>query len=72
LAKITGLSRTQVMRLIQPWNSRKKLMIERAARRQFARRYSAEDIVLLAAVDVRARGPVGAGGATDSASGNTR
>jgi len=51
LAKITGLSRAQVTRLIQRWNSRKKLTIERAARRQFARRYTAEDIVLLAAVD---------------------
>ncbi|MGA2772206.1 MAG: hypothetical protein ABSG26_15440 [Bryobacteraceae bacterium] len=40
LAKITGLSRAQVTRLIQRWNNRKRLTIERAARRQFARRYS--------------------------------
>jgi hypothetical protein len=37
LTKITGLSRAQVTRLIQRWNSRKKLTIERAARRHLAR-----------------------------------
>lgn len=52
LAKMTGLSRAQVTRLIQRWKSRKKLTSERAARRRrFARRYTVEDIVLLAAVD---------------------
>jgi hypothetical protein len=51
LVKLTGLSRAQMTRLIQRWNSRKRLTIERVARRRFARRYRAEDIVLLAAVD---------------------
>lgn len=51
LARITGLSRAQVTRLIQRWVSRKRLIRERAPRRRFARRYTAEDIVLLAAVD---------------------
>jgi hypothetical protein len=51
LAKITGLSRAQVTRLIQRWNSRKRLGIERRPRRRFARRYTVQDIALLAAVD---------------------
>jgi|SRR5579872_4765888 len=51
LAKITGLSRAQVTRLIGRWMSRRGLRIERAPRRRFARRYTAADIALLAAVD---------------------
>jgi hypothetical protein len=51
LAKITGLSRAQVTRLIQRWNSGKRLGIERRPRRRFARRYTVQGIALLAAVD---------------------
>jgi hypothetical protein len=51
LTKITGLRRAQMTRLIECWTRRKRRMIERAARRRFACRYTDEDIVLLAAVD---------------------
>ncbi len=51
LAKLTGLSRAQLTRLIQRWSKHQRLRLERAPRRRFARRYTAEDIVLLAAVD---------------------
>jgi hypothetical protein len=51
LAKITGLSRSQMTRLIQRWNSVKRLHVQRQPRRQFARSYTREDVVLLAAVD---------------------
>jgi len=51
LARITGLSRAQVTRLLGRWMSRKRLTIERAPRRRFARRYTVADIVLLAEVD---------------------
>jgi hypothetical protein len=51
LAKITGLSRAQMTRLIERWSRTKRLPIERRPRRQFARRYTREDLVLLAAVD---------------------
>jgi len=51
LAKITGLSRSQMTRLIQRWNSVKRLHVQRQPRRQFARSYTREDVALLAAVD---------------------
>jgi len=51
LARITGLSRAQVTGLIRRWMRRRGLRIERAPRRRFARRYTAADITLLAAVD---------------------
>jgi transposase InsO family protein len=51
LAKVTGLSRAQVTRLLQRWMTRKRLTVERAPRRKFARRYTAADVALLAAVD---------------------
>ena len=51
LAKITGLSRAQVTRLIGRWRRDKQLRAQRVPRRRFARRYTAEDIALLAGVD---------------------
>jgi hypothetical protein len=51
LAKITGLSRAQLTRLIGHWMSRRRLRMERAPRQRFARRYTAADIALRAAVD---------------------
>jgi transposase InsO family protein len=51
LVRITGLGRAQVTRLLGRWMSRKRLTIERAPRRRFARRYTVADIVLLAEVD---------------------
>ena len=51
LAKITGLSRSQVTRLIQRWSKLRRLQIERQPRRRFARQYTSADVVLLAGVD---------------------
>jgi len=51
LAKITGLSRSQVTRLIQRWSKLRRLQIKRKPRRRFARQYTSADVVLLAEVD---------------------
>src|SRR5215467_3430275 len=44
LAKITGLSRSQVTRLIQRWSKLRRLRVERQPRRRFARQYSSADV----------------------------
>jgi hypothetical protein len=51
LAKITGLSRAQVTRLIAGWSRTRRVKAKPPYRKCFPRRYSAEDIGLLAAVD---------------------
>ena len=51
LAKVTGLSRAQLSRLIRRWNQSGQLERRTVRRRCFPRRYTAPDIALLAAVD---------------------
>lgn len=51
LAKITGLSRAQLTRLIQRWGESRRIERKPARRPHFPRRYSAADIALLAEVD---------------------
>ncbi len=51
LAKVTGLSRAQVTRLIGRWRRNRRIRAKPRRRPCFARRYAEEDIVLLAAVD---------------------
>ena len=51
LVKITGLSRAQITRLVTGWMRERRIRSKPPRRRRFARRYTAEDIVLLAAVD---------------------
>jgi hypothetical protein len=51
LAKVTGLSRAQLSRLIRRWDQSGRLERRAARRRCFPRRYTAADIGLLAAVD---------------------
>jgi hypothetical protein len=51
LAKVTGLSRAQITRLIGRWQETQRIERKRAWRPRFPRRYSAEDAALLAAVD---------------------
>src|SRR5437867_1853228 len=51
LAKVTGLSRAQVTRLIMRWRKTRRIQRKPAHRPNFARRYSEPDIVLLAGVD---------------------
>ena len=51
LAKITGLSRAQVTRLIAGWRRTRRVKAKAPCRRRFARRYTDRDIVLLAIVD---------------------
>jgi hypothetical protein len=50
-AKITGLSRAQVTRLIARWRQDRRLEKRLAQRPRFARRYTAEDVALLAETD---------------------
>jgi transposase InsO family protein len=50
-AKVTGLSRAQITRLIQQRHERGELRERQYRRRRFPRRYTAEDTELLAAVD---------------------
>ena len=50
-AKITGLSRAQVTRLIAHWMKDRHLEKRLAQRPRFARRYTAEDVALLAETD---------------------
>lgn len=51
LAKVTGLSRAQVTRLISRWQQTRKVARKPARRPCFPRRYTAADAALLAAVD---------------------
>lgn len=51
LAKVTGLSRAQVTRLIRRWLQTRRVRRKPAQRPNFPRRYSREDVVLLAQVD---------------------
>ncbi len=50
-AKITGLSRAQVTRLIGRWKRHRHIEKRLAQRPRFARRYTAEDVALLAETD---------------------
>jgi hypothetical protein len=51
LVKVTGLSRAQVTRLIGRWMKTRRVEPKAVRRGRFARRYTAEDIRLLATVD---------------------
>ncbi len=51
LAKMTGLSRAQVTRLIQQYRQGGELLPARYRRHRFARKYTPADVELLAAVD---------------------
>jgi len=51
LAKLTGRSRAQITRLISRWRKTKHVTSQPSRRPRFPRRYTAADIVLLAAVD---------------------
>lgn len=51
LAKVTAISRAQLTRLIAQWVDRRMIKRKPARRPNFARRYRAEDIQLLAATD---------------------
>ena len=51
LAKVTGLSRAQVTRLIAQWTKNRRVRVQLPGRRCFPARYTAEDIALLAGVD---------------------
>lgn len=50
-AKITGISRAQVTRLIARWMNHRRIERHPAQRPRFARRYTAEDVALLAETD---------------------
>jgi hypothetical protein len=50
-AKISGLSRAQVTRLIARWMKHRQIEKRLAQRPRFARRYTAEDVALLAETD---------------------
>jgi hypothetical protein len=51
LAKVTGLSRAQITRLIGRWQQTRRVERKPAQRPRFARRYGPADAALLAAVD---------------------
>jgi len=51
LVKVTGLSRAQITRLIGQWMSERKIQARPPRRPRFMRRYTVEDIALLASVD---------------------
>lgn len=51
LGKVTGMSRAQLTRLIQRWAETRRIERKPARHPNFPRRYSAEDIALLAEVD---------------------
>jgi hypothetical protein len=51
LAKVTGLSRAQVTRLIKRWSLTRRVEKKPTQRPKFPRRYTAEDAALLATVD---------------------
>ena len=56
LAKISGLSRSQITRLIARWRERGVLEPRASRRRRFPRRYTPDDITLLARVDAAHEG----------------
>lgn len=60
LEKVTGLGRAQVTRLVRQWRERGQLRVELAARPRFSRRYTEEDVALLARVDGAHEGLSGA------------
>jgi hypothetical protein len=51
LCKITGLGRAQITRLITGWRKSGRVQAKACRRRRFPRKYSVEDIALLAEVD---------------------
>ena len=51
LTKMTGLSRAQMTRLIGQWMRRRRIQAQPVRRRRFPRRYTPQDIALLAAAD---------------------
>ena len=51
LAKVTGMSRAQLTRLIQRWSQQRRIERKAAQQPHFPRRYSDADIALLAEVD---------------------
>jgi hypothetical protein len=51
LAKVTGLSRAQITRLITRWQQTRRVIRRPAQRPQFPRRYRSQDAALLAALD---------------------
>ena len=51
LSKVTGLSRAQITRLIQQWIETAQVKKKSAQRPRFPRRYTREDVTLLAEVD---------------------
>jgi hypothetical protein len=51
LVKVTGLSRAQATRLIARWMRTRRIKVKLPQRPSFARRYTAEDVALLARVD---------------------
>jgi transposase InsO family protein len=51
LQKVTGLQRAQIARLVRVWRERHGLEVQPVRRPRFARRYSREDIELLARID---------------------
>jgi len=51
LRKVTGLSRAQVTRLVGRWSKTRRLEPQAVRRQRFARRYTDQDIGLLAVVD---------------------
>ena len=56
LAKISGLSLSQITRLIARWRERGVIEPRASRRRRFPRRYTPDDIALLAAVDAAHEG----------------
>ena len=50
-AKITGMSRAQVTRLIGRWKKHRRIERQPAQRPRFARRFTTEDVALLAQTD---------------------
>jgi hypothetical protein len=51
LAKVTGLSRAQMTRLLGQWMRDRRIQVQPCRRRRFPRRYNSQDVALLAAVD---------------------
>ena len=56
LAKVSGLSRSQITRLIARWRERGVIAPRASRRRRFPRRYTSDDIARLAAVDAAHEG----------------
>jgi|SRR5215469_1006149 len=59
LAKVTGLSRAQLTRLIRRWLDHRRIERQPTRRPKFARRYTAADIAALAEVDAAHEDPSG-------------